>query len=127
MNWSQPRAAALAGAAVGLLWAAVVPIVATADPGNPGGGPQPVLPRGGPLPPLPPSPAPPPAPVVPPASFQPPPAAQPNSPSVAKLVALALPGVAGLAALTGVGGVVGYRQAKAGFALRASGAARFLP
>jgi hypothetical protein len=46
--------------------------------------------------------------------------------SLTQIAALALPGVAGLAALTGAGGLVGYRQAKAGFALRAAGIARFL-
>ena len=43
-----------------------------------------------------------------------------------QLVALAVPGVAGILALTGVGGLVGYRQAKAGNAVRTGGAARFV-
>lgn len=43
-----------------------------------------------------------------------------------EIAALALTGAAGLAALAGAGGFVGYRQAKAGFALRAAGTARFL-
>ncbi|MBU3706222.1 MAG: hypothetical protein FGM50_06000 [Mycobacterium sp.] len=43
-----------------------------------------------------------------------------------QIAALALTGAAGLAALAGAGGFVGYRQAKAGFALRAAGTARFL-
>ena len=43
-----------------------------------------------------------------------------------EITALALTGAAGLAALGGAGGFVGYRQAKAGFALRAAGTARFL-
>lgn len=46
--------------------------------------------------------------------------------SPAQVAALALTGAAGLAALAGAGGFVGYRQAKAGFALRAAGTARFL-
>lgn len=45
---------------------------------------------------------------------------------LAQLALLALPGVAGLAGLTGLGSYLGYRQAKAGFALRAAGTARFL-
>lgn len=50
-----------------------------------------------------------------------------QSASVQEVAVLALIGAAGLAALTGAGGFVGYRQAKAGFALRAGGTARFLP
>ncbi|MGI9162562.1 MAG: hypothetical protein ACR2JI_06525 [Mycobacterium sp.] len=38
----------------------------------------------------------------------------------------ALPGLAGIAALTALGGFLGYRQAKAGYVLRAAGTARFL-
>jgi len=53
------------------------------------------------------------------------PAAAPQTPPVP--VALALAGAAGLAGLTGTGSWLGYRQAKAGFALRAAGTARFLP
>ena len=43
-----------------------------------------------------------------------------------QLVALAVPGVAGILALTGAGGFVGYRQAKAGHIVRTGGAARFV-
>jgi hypothetical protein len=45
--------------------------------------------------------------------------------SLAALAALALPGVGGLTILTAAGVRVGYRQAKAGFAVRAAGIARF--
>ena len=45
--------------------------------------------------------------------------------SLAALAALALPGAGGLVILTGAGVRVGYRQAKAGFALRTAGIARF--
>lgn len=43
-----------------------------------------------------------------------------------QLAALALPGVAGIVILTAAGGVVGYRQAKAGQTVRARGTARFM-
>lgn len=49
-----------------------------------------------------------------------------QSASLAEITALAIVGSAGLVALAGAGGVVGYRQAKTGFALRAAGTARFL-
>lgn len=42
-----------------------------------------------------------------------------------QVVALAAPGLAGMLVLTGVGGLVGYRQAKAGHAVRTGGIARF--
>lgn len=45
---------------------------------------------------------------------------------IGDVAALALPGVAGIIALTALGGVVGYRQAKAGHLVRAAGPARFL-
>ncbi|ODQ85845.1 hypothetical protein BHQ18_28235 [Mycolicibacterium flavescens] len=44
---------------------------------------------------------------------------------IAQLVALAAPGVAGMLVLTGAGGLVGYRQAKAGHAVH-PGVARFV-
>jgi hypothetical protein len=44
-----------------------------------------------------------------------------------QIAALALPGVAGIVALTAIGGLVGYRQAKSGLAVRAVGTSRFLP
>ena len=43
-----------------------------------------------------------------------------------EVAALAVPGVLGLLALTALGGVVGYRQARAGHLVRAAGTARFL-
>ena len=43
-----------------------------------------------------------------------------------QVAALALPGVAGILVLTGAGGLVGYRQAKAGHVVRTSGTARFM-
>jgi len=45
---------------------------------------------------------------------------------ISQVVALAAPGLAGMLVLTGAGGLVGYRQAKAGHALRAGGTARFV-
>ena len=45
--------------------------------------------------------------------------------SLAALAALALPGAGGLMILTAAGVRVGYRQAKAGFAVRTAGIARF--
>ena len=45
---------------------------------------------------------------------------------IGEVAALALPGFAGLLALTALGGVFGYRQAKAGHGVRAAGTARFL-
>ena len=44
----------------------------------------------------------------------------------AKIAALALPGLAAIVGMTAFGGVIGYRQAKAGYLLRAAGAGRFL-
>ena len=43
-----------------------------------------------------------------------------------EVAALALPGFAGILALTALGGVVGYRQAKAGHVVRTAGTARFM-
>ena len=43
-----------------------------------------------------------------------------------QVAALAVPGIAGILVLTGAGGLVGYRQAKAGHAVRAGGTARFM-
>jgi hypothetical protein len=45
---------------------------------------------------------------------------------IGEVAALALPGFAGLVALTALGGVLGYRQARAGHGVRAAGTARFL-
>jgi hypothetical protein len=43
-----------------------------------------------------------------------------------QVAALAVPGLAGILVLTGAGGMVGYRQAKAGHAVRVGGSARFM-
>jgi len=43
-----------------------------------------------------------------------------------EVAALAVPGLVGLLALTAFGGVIGYRQARAGHLVRAAGTARFL-
>jgi hypothetical protein len=48
-----------------------------------------------------------------------------RSPSLSALAAVALPGVVGLVVLTALGVRVGYRQAKAGIALRTAKVARF--
>jgi hypothetical protein len=45
---------------------------------------------------------------------------------LSQVAALAVPGVAGMLILTGAGGLVGYRQAKAGHAVHTSGTARFM-
>jgi hypothetical protein len=45
--------------------------------------------------------------------------------SLMALIAVVVPGVCGLLLISGVGVRIGYRQAKAGLALRASGIARF--
>ena len=45
----------------------------------------------------------------------------------AQVAAVALPGLAAILGATALGGFLGYRQAKAGFVLRAAGTARFLP
>ncbi|HYO02629.1 MAG TPA: hypothetical protein VET27_12450, partial [Mycobacterium sp.] len=45
---------------------------------------------------------------------------------VGQMAAVALPGVMGILVLTGAGGLVGYRQARAGHAVRVNGAARFM-
>lgn len=42
------------------------------------------------------------------------------------LISTALPGLAAMAGMTALGGVLGYRQARAGYLLRATGAGRFL-
>jgi hypothetical protein len=43
-----------------------------------------------------------------------------------QVAALAVPGLAGILVLTGAGGLMGYRQAKAGHAVRVGGSARFM-
>lgn len=42
-----------------------------------------------------------------------------------QVIAVAVPGATGIMLLTGAGGLIGYRQARAGHAIRASGSARF--
>jgi hypothetical protein len=49
-----------------------------------------------------------------------------RSAGLLQVAALAAPGVAGMLVLTGAGGLVGYRQAKAGHAVHTSGIARFV-
>ncbi|WP_197496561.1 hypothetical protein [Mycobacterium sp. 1274761.0] len=43
-----------------------------------------------------------------------------------QVAALAVPGVVGILVLTGAGGLMGYRQARAGHAVRTGGSARFM-
>jgi len=45
---------------------------------------------------------------------------------LSQVAVLAVPGVAGMLVLTGAGGLVGYRQAKAGHAVHTGGTARFV-
>jgi len=45
---------------------------------------------------------------------------------VPQMAAVAVPGVMGILALTAAGGLLGYRQARAGRTVRASGSARFI-
>jgi hypothetical protein len=45
---------------------------------------------------------------------------------LSQVAALAVPGIAGMLVLTGAGGLVGYRQAKAGHAVHTNGTARFV-
>jgi hypothetical protein len=49
-----------------------------------------------------------------------------RSAALPQVAALAVPGLAGILVLTGAGGLVGYRQAKAGHAVRVDGSARFM-
>lgn len=49
-----------------------------------------------------------------------------RSAGLSQVAALAVPGLAGMLVLTGAGGLVGYRQAKAGHAVHTSGTARFV-
>jgi hypothetical protein len=49
-----------------------------------------------------------------------------RSASMREVASIAMLGLSGLIVLTAAGGVVGYRQAKAGLAVRAAGTARFL-
>ena len=45
---------------------------------------------------------------------------------MSQIAALAFPGVAGMLVITGAGGFIGYRQAKAGHVVRTGRAARFV-
>jgi hypothetical protein len=49
-----------------------------------------------------------------------------RSAGISQVAAVAAPGLAGMLILTGLGGLIGYRQAKAGRAVRTGGAARFV-
>jgi hypothetical protein len=49
-----------------------------------------------------------------------------RSARMGEVAGVAAPGIAGILILTAAGGLVGYRQAKAGLAVRAAGTARFL-
>ncbi|MET0456809.1 MAG: hypothetical protein ABW137_33665 [Mycobacterium sp.] len=49
-----------------------------------------------------------------------------RSAGVGQVAAVAVPGLAGILILTGAGGLLGYRQARAGHAVRANGTARFV-
>ena len=76
--------------------------------------------------------APPPRPQRPVAGIQPPAPVRLGYPDdlrdadLAKVVSMALPGLAAMFGMTAIGGVVGYRQARAGYLLRAAGVGRFL-
>ena len=63
---------------------------------------------------------------APPASFRPGYGQYLRMASLPEVAALAVPGVAGLVLLTGAGGVIGYRHAKAGQVIRTSSIARFM-
>ena len=49
-----------------------------------------------------------------------------RSADITELAMVALPGLAAIAGMTALGGVIGYRQARAGYVLQAAGAGRFL-
>ena len=76
--------------------------------------------------------APPPPPQRPGAGVQPPAPVRLGYPAdlrdadLAKVLSTALPGLAAMAGMTAFGGLVGYRQARAGYLTRAAGAGRFL-
>lgn len=46
--------------------------------------------------------------------------------STSQVIAMAVPGATGIMLLTGAGGLIGYRQARAGLAIRAAGSGRFV-
>ena len=62
---------------------------------------------------------------VPPTSFRPGYPEYLRGAGVAEVAAVAAPGLVGILILTGLGALVGYRQAKAGHALRSRRAAKF--
>jgi hypothetical protein len=64
--------------------------------------------------------------IVPPASYRVGYTDYLRSAGISQVVAVAASGVAGILVLTGAGGLVGYRQAKAGLAVRTTGTARFM-
>ncbi len=120
--------------------AAQPPVGAPVGAVPPAAGPA-VLPRPAPIPvavaPIPaapngfrPSPVPPAAPrSSPPDSPAPPRLGYPDelrTANLGRVASLALPGLAAIAGMTALGGVFGYRQAKAGYLMRAAGAGRFL-
>ena len=45
---------------------------------------------------------------------------------MSQVIAMAVPGATGIMLLTGAGGLIGYRQARAGLAIRAAGSGRFV-
>jgi hypothetical protein len=49
-----------------------------------------------------------------------------RSAGISEMAAVAAPGLAGIVILTGLGGLVGYRQAKSGRAIRTGGTGRFV-
>jgi hypothetical protein len=49
-----------------------------------------------------------------------------RSDDLGRIASSALPGLAALVGVTLLGGVIGFRQARAGYLLRAAGAGRFL-
>lgn len=49
-----------------------------------------------------------------------------RSAGVGQMMAVAVPGITGILVLTGAGGLLGYRQARAGHAVRANGTSRFI-
>ena len=122
----------------------VVPLAPAPAPSPLAPAPSPLAPAPSPLAPAP-SPAAPPSPVIqqPRTNHQPAPADSPSpqtipekfrvgyadylrAADVTDLLAVALPGVAGILAFTAAGGVVGYRQARAAQVLPPAGIARFL-
>ena len=134
LSWSPPAAvsvnpagtASATGVTATASGAASAPSYAALNGGMPPQNAAPPLPIAAPLAPLASGPAAPARASVPPPAKLPPSSMLPQATGVAEAVRQALPGLVGLAVLTVGGGLLGYRQAKAGFALRAAGTARFL-